>query len=272
MRRGGDRLIDIEQHGDVQRLRVRSVGGRAVGIDVSAYIVRGIMIDTGFHRARHEVADAVRALGVRGAIVTHYHEDHAGNVALLAGRGVPFVIRAETEALLRSPADIQLYRRVVWGVPPTLSTPLVAFDTGGLEVIHTPGHSADHQVVWDAREGTLFSGDLWLGVRASILHSAEDPYTIIESLNRVTALSPARMFDAHRGLVETPAVALRLKAEWLTETLVDVERRVREGWSDRAIVRAVLGGEEKTAYVSWGDYSRRNLVKAVRRHLGRASS
>jgi glyoxylase-like metal-dependent hydrolase (beta-lactamase superfamily II) len=246
---------------------MRSVGGRAVGIDVSAYVVRGIMIDSGFHRARHDVVDAVRALGVRGVIVTHYHEDHAGNAALLAARGVPMLMRADTETTLRAAPDLQVYRRVVWGAPPALATPLVPFDAGELAGVHTPGHSADHQVVWDPREGTLFSGDLWLGVRARILHSAEDPYTIIESLHRAAALSPARMFDAHRGLVDTPALALRLKAEWLTETLADVERRVREGWSDRAIVRDVLGGEEMTAYVSWGDYSRRNFVKAVRRRL-----
>jgi len=53
---------------------------------------------------------------------------------------------------------------------------------------------------------------------------------------------------------------------WLETALRDIERRVHEGWSDRAIVRGVLGGEEFAALVSRGDYSRRNLVRAVRRH------
>ena len=75
------------------------------------------------------------------------------------------------------------------------------------------------------------------------------------------------MFDAHRGLVDSPCVALRTKTEWLAGILGEVERRLAEGWSDREIVRRVLGGEERAAYVSAGDYSRRNLVKAVRRRL-----
>jgi hypothetical protein len=47
---------------------------------------------------------------------------------------------------------------------------------------------------------------------------------------------------------------------------------VREGWSDRDIVRRVLGGEESAAYVSGGEYSRRNFARAVRRHVGGAES
>ena len=43
-------------------------------------------------------------------------------------------------------------------------------------------------------------------------------------------------------------------------------------WADEAMdklltaIRRVLGGEEIAAIVSGGDYSRRNLVRAVRRH------
>jgi glyoxylase-like metal-dependent hydrolase (beta-lactamase superfamily II) len=256
-----------ERYGDVDRLRMTSVGSRAVGLDVSAYVVRGVMVDTGFPRAGDAMAEAVDALSVRGAIVTHWHEDHAGNVALLARRGIPLLIRQDTEAIVRSPDPIQLYRRVVWGSPPPLDSPLLGFDPADVDCIHTPGHSADHQVVFDRQTGTLFSGDLWLGVRARIVHSAEDPLLIIDSLHRAMGLSPDRMFDAHRGPVDWPVNALRAKAEWLTNTLGEIERRIGEGWSDREIVRRVLGGEEIAAALSRGEYARRNLVKAVRRRV-----
>ena len=75
--------VRVEEFGDVRRVRMTSAGGRLVGIDVSAYVVRGVMIDTGFHRARDEVVLAAQSLGVTGIIVTHWHEDHAGNVAAL---------------------------------------------------------------------------------------------------------------------------------------------------------------------------------------------
>lgn len=240
---------------------------RAVRLDVSAYVIRGVMIDTGFRRLRHELLRAVRELNIRGAIVTHWHEDHAGNAAELSALGVPIAMREDTRAILRRPPDIQVYRRVVWGRPPALVSESPGLDAEGLETIHTPGHSTDHQVAWDQATRTLFSGDLWLGVRARVLHASEDPYRIIDSLRLVAALEPARMFDAHRGVVERPADALRAKIDWLGATLADIERRIHRGERDRQIVREALGGEEMAAVVSHGDYSRRNLVKAVRRRL-----
>jgi glyoxylase-like metal-dependent hydrolase (beta-lactamase superfamily II) len=263
-------MVTVERFGDVIRLRLQSIAGRTIGLNVSAYVIRGIMIDTGFHRARSAVLDAARSLGVRGVIVTHWHEDHAGNVAMLAERGLPILMRPDTEATLRERPAIQLYRRVFWGHPPALTTAVTPLDASGLECVHTPGHSTDHQIVWDPETRTLFSGDLWLGVRARVLHSTEDPYVLLDSLRRASGLRPLRMFDAHRGFVGSPIEALDAKIRWLGDTLGEIERRVTEGWSDRAIVQRVLGGEEIAAVVSVGDYARRNLVRAVRRKISNA--
>lgn len=262
--------LRLDQHGDVARLTMTSVGSRAVGMSVSAYVLRGVMIDTGFHRVRRELLDAVRALRVVGAVVTHWHEDHAGNAAMLAEAGVPIGMRDDTAEILRGHPRIQLYRRAVWGYPPTLRTPVSEFGAAGLETVHTPGHSTDHQVVWDRETGTLFSGDLWLGVRARILHSSEDPYQIVESLKVVRALAPERMFDAHRGLVSDPVGAIEGRIDWLSETLAAVEREVAAGAGDSAIIKRVLGGEDRVALVSLGDYSIRNLVRAVRARVTRS--
>ena len=255
----------VEQFGDVRRLRMSSVGGRLVGIDVSAYVVRGVMIDTGFHRVRNELTSAIATLDVEGVIVTHWHEDHAGNVATLARVGMPICLAPGTESTLRAQPEIQLYRRSIWGRPPALESPIVPFVPTGFECVHTPGHSEDHHVVWDAETGTLFSGDLWLAIRSRVLHSSEDPYEIVASLRRAAALGPSRMFDAHRGLVENPVAALNAKADWLGEMMEAIAREIAEGRSDREIVNRLLEGEYRSAYISGGDYSRRNLVKAVRR-------
>jgi len=75
------------------------------------------------------------------------------------------------------------------------------------------------------------------------------------------------MFDAHRGLVETPTSALIARADWLSETIETISRRLVEGWSDNEIVERVLGGEERAGIVSRGDYARVNLVRAIRRRV-----
>ncbi len=242
-----------------------SAAGRAVGIGVSVHVFRGVMIDSGFHRARDVVADAVRTLGVHGVVVTHYHEDHAGNVDMLAGLGVPMLLRRDTETALRKQGAIRMYRHAVWGTPPALAREVVPFTADGFECIHTPGHSSDHQIVFDRDTGTLFSGDLWLGVRARILHASEDPRQIVESLRIAAALNPERMFDAHRGPIDQPVRSLIAKAEWMANTIGEIERAVAAGASDTQIVKDVLGGEEFAALISGGEYARANFVRTVRR-------
>ena len=260
--------LAVEQLGDVTRWRMSSVAGRAARITVSAYVYRGVLIDTGFHRARRPFADALSSIAIRGAVVTHSHEDHAGNVALLARRGVPLLLEPGTEATLRARPSIQLYRRLIWGRPPALRDDIIPFTADDLACIHTPGHSRDHRVVWFPDTRTLFSGDLWLGVRSRVLHSSEDPYRIVDSLRRVAALGPVRMFDAHRGAVSGPAAALEARADWLARTLDDIARQITAGRGDGEILRATLGGEEIAGVISRGEYSRRNLVAAVRRRIG----
>lgn len=257
--------LSVERYGDVHRLRMAGLASSALHLDVSAYVVRGIVIDSGFHHARSRFLDAIDAMGVRGCIVTHWHEDHAGNATQLARRGIPVLLRADTEDIVRSGPNIAMYRRLTWGRPPALDVPLASVDLSGLACIHTPGHSRDHQIIWDAATRTVFSGDLWLGVRARDVHASENPYEIIESLRRVAALQPARMFDAHRGLVEPAVSAIERKIEWLGETLSAIEKQIAEGWDDAAIVKHVLGGESVTGLLSRGDYATRNLVRAVRR-------
>jgi glyoxylase-like metal-dependent hydrolase (beta-lactamase superfamily II) len=257
-------MIDLERFDDVTRVRLASWGSRAAGLDVSAYIVRGVLVDSGYPRAATAMASVLDEVTIRGAMITHWHEDHAGNATLLASRGVPLVLHPQTEAKLRAFPPIRLYRRVVWGTPPSLRVPITPFDEPALRFVHTPGHSPDHHVVWDHERATLFSGDLWLGVRSAVMHEREDPYRIVQSLRDVIALQPARMFDAHRGLVREPAQALTAKVTWMEDRIAEIETKIAAGWSDGAIVRAVLGGEELVARLSQGEYARANFVRAVR--------
>src|SRR6476646_5649912 len=259
-------MIEIQRFGDVERIRLASWGSLLAGMDVSAYLVHGVLVDSGFPQAHSALARFLDERSIIGAMLTHYHEDHAGNAALIAGRGIPLAMHPVTAERLRYPQRIRLYRRVVWGTPTPLMSTAQHFATETpLEFLHTPGHSADHQVVWDPERRTLFSGDLWLGVRATVMHESENPHRIVESLRAVRALEPKRMFDAHRGPVRDPVAALDAKIAYLEETMAAVAAKQAAGWSDRAILRRLLGGDETVALASAGEYSRLNFVKAVRR-------
>ena len=260
-------MHSLTTHDDVLRVELFTARSRVMGYGVSMYLVRGTLVDTGFHAVRRAVAHLVDERRPAGALVTHYHEDHAGNVELLARRGVPLDMGAETEARLRDVKPIGFYRRYTWHAMPPLTSPRVPYAPAGLAMLHLPGHSSDHHVVWDAERRTLFSGDLFLGVKVRIMHPAEDPYVLERSLRTAAALAPERLFCAHRGPVPNPVQALLAKADWTAETIAAVERRIADGSSDDAITRDVLEGESFTGWVSRGDYARRNFVKAVRRGM-----
>lgn len=256
-------MIEVTTHDDVTRLRMWTRRSAAIGYDVSAYLVRGVLIDTGFHHVEADLIRALARLRARGTIVTHWHEDHAGNAPLLADV-MPMWMPSGTEDKLRERPQIKLYRHFTWGRPSPLRRQLEPFDFGPLLAIAMPGHSTDHHVVFDPLTSTLFSADLWLGIRVRVVGENENPYEILRSLDRALALTPRRMFDAHRGLVEQPAVALRAKKQWLETTVADIEQRLDAGDDDSEILRSVLGGEELAGWLSQGEYSRRNLVRAVR--------
>ena len=261
--------LDVEQvEPGVTRLRLRSLQGRLVGYEVSAYVVRGVLVDTGFAHARRELLGAVRALAPRGVIVTHWHEDHAGNAPALASEGLPMHMHADCESTLRARPAIRAYRRLVWGATPALDVPLAPFDPAPLETLHLPGHSPEHLVVWDAERRVLASGDLFLGVKVRVAHETESPRALLLSLRRAAALEPRLLLDAHRGPVDDAASKLFAKAAWLEDTMGEIARLAERGHSERAITRAVLGREDATAFASAGEYSKRSFVRAVLRDAG----
>ena len=257
------RIEPVER--DVVRLVLGTWRGRAVGYDVSAFVMRGILVDTGFPAVRRELLGAVRAIAPIGGIVTHWHEDHAGNAPDLAAAGVPLRMQPGCEAVLRARPSIALYRRTVWGRPGRLSVALQAFDSAPLVIIPTPGHTDDHAVVWDAERDIVAGGDLFLGVKVRVAHVHESPSTLVASLRTVMALQPRLLLDAHRGVIVNPVALLRAKIDWMEEMIGTVRELATGGVDEGEIQRRVLGAEAVVGVVSLGEYSKISLVRAVLR-------
>jgi glyoxylase-like metal-dependent hydrolase (beta-lactamase superfamily II) len=257
--------LGVESHDDVTRVRLSHWRSRAAGYEVSVYLHRGALIDSGFPAAAHAVAALARERGVAAALLTHHHEDHSGGAPALAAAGIPLAMAKATAEAIAPGDPVPLYRRVVWGDPSPLGSFAASPPVPGLELLPAPGHSDDHHVVWDAERRTIFGGDLFLGVKVRVAHPEEDPRLLVTTLRRIAALEPRRFFDAHRGLIPTPADALRLKADWLESIIAGIDDRIARGWDDRSIRRDLLGREAFSSYISHGEYGKANLVRAVRR-------
>ncbi|MEO6525489.1 MAG: MBL fold metallo-hydrolase [Gemmatimonadaceae bacterium] len=249
----------------VERLQLGSWRGRAVGYDVSAYVIDGVLVDSGFPRAAPAVRKAVAGFAPRGVVITHWHEDHAGNAPLLAAMGLRISMHPECEAILRERPRIRLYRRVVWGWTPRLIGPVTPFDPAPLQIIATAGHSVDHRVVWDPERRIVVSGDLFLGVKVRVAHIHESPRALVSSLRAVVALEPRLLLDAHRGVISDATEQLRAKIQWNEETIGRIEELGAIGVGPREIVRRLFGAESFVGWVSGGEYSRASFVKAVLR-------
>ena len=238
---------------------------RSVGYEVSAFLRNGTLVDCGFADAESDLASLLAAYSPRGVLLTHHHEDHAGNVEYVAQRGIPVAAPAETLTLLRARPTMGFYRRFVWGTPRVLSAPVAPFEPEGLQLIPAPGHSPDHHVAWHADSRTLFSADLFLGMKVRVARPGEDPRALARSLREIASLEPATMLDSHRGLVPNPVSALLAKADWLDETIARVDALRRSGMNEHAIRREVLGPEDAAYWFSAGDLSRINFVRAILR-------
>jgi glyoxylase-like metal-dependent hydrolase (beta-lactamase superfamily II) len=267
-------VLTVERYGDVERIIMWTRRSMSVGYHVSAYMARGVVIDTGFPSMGRELAEWLGTTKPRGVIVTHAHEDHAGNVDVITRLGIPMRMAPATVAELQGAKLPGLYRLLVWGRPRAVPVGLGPgdFDEPALQMVHTPGHSVDHHVVWDAEQEHIYGGDLFLSVKVRVLAPWEDPKVHAASLRAVIALRPKRVFDAHRGLVMDAIGALTAKADWIEGTVAAIERRLAEGWSYGAIAREVLGKESSLRFLSAGEYSHRNFVATVASPRGRGPS
>jgi glyoxylase-like metal-dependent hydrolase (beta-lactamase superfamily II) len=186
------------------------------------------LIDTGYTSSLPRLARALEGLGrtvadVRRAICTHGHPDHAGGARALADRGVEVLIHPADAAnleltigsMIRRPSRGRFFAAITPPLP--AYTPLTDGQVlpvmGGLEVIHTPGHTPGSVCLFAPLSGVLFVGDV-LQRRfgrlssASVLYS-DDPATARTSLQRLADLDVKTVvFSHYPPLIDDPKGAL----------------------------------------------------------------
>jgi glyoxylase-like metal-dependent hydrolase (beta-lactamase superfamily II) len=163
---------------------------------VNGFMLRGddgqvTLIDMGVAKSGPKVMAALKSIGsgpsdVTRLMLTHAHADHAGGAAYVAEQtGHEFGIHADDAAFARSgknpPRDPRfrlgrLMTRTDKGfdavpVAETLTDGQVVLFAGGIEVVHTPGHSPGHAAYLHRESGVLITGDSIfnvLGLRWSI--------------------------------------------------------------------------------------------------------
>lgn len=275
-------VFEVLRHGPITEfVMVPTIAGRRM-LPFHAYLVDGLLIDTGPPHVAGHVAALLREFAIDQVVNTHHHEDHAGNNALIARvLDVPIYAHALALGPLATPARLPFYQRLAWGqpapsiarpLPDVLRTPRYAF-----EPVHTPGHATDHVALLERTEGWLFTGDLFIAEKLKVLRRDEDVRLLSRSIGVAAALPHGTVFCAHRGVVADGPAALGRKHAYLEELGLRVDELHARGLGEGAIARRLLGREDAMAFVSAGDFTRQNVVTSwVRgpqpRPSGRAGS
>jgi len=273
-------MIHVEKHGPVTVIRMaRAFLGRPL-YWTAAYLVDGLLIDTGPRRTEDELVAAVsRALNgedLRQIVLTHGHEDHIGGLAALRRHfpAAPIYASWRTRTLIEEPGLLKMerYRRLIWGQPRPVDGVRLLDDLNNrvktpdylFRVVETPGHSQDHVSFFEPTQRWLFSGDAFIGGRDRAWSPEFDLFNIMGSLRMMADLRPERLFPGSGNVRRTPQPELYEKVGYLKGLASEVAKLEGLGMSVPEMVVCLFDSEPSIRMWTLGHFSAANLIEACR--------
>lgn len=269
-------MIHVEQHGPVIAIRMaRAFLGRPL-CWVTAYWIDGLLVDTGPSIAAPQLLSVLRRFPVKQVVLTHSHEAQIGGLATLRQQFPNVQIYASARAIpyLTEPVRIkmQLYRRMLWGVPAPISgvttldeaNNVLHTDQYTFRVIETPGHTVDHIALFEPTHRWIFSGDTFTYGREETWVPEADLFGVISSLRTLDSLHPERLFASDGRVSRTPRPELHQKIGELIRLTREVAKYDAAGLNVTEMATRLFGKEPLIHFWSLGHCSVANLIEACR--------
>ncbi|MBA4421594.1 MAG: hypothetical protein C0390_00680 [Syntrophus sp. (in: bacteria)] len=268
-------MLETTSFEEITQVRMsREVGGKPL-YWVAAYLVDGLLIDTGCSYTADELASFLEGREVRQAVNTHFHEDHVGGNRLLQTTfGVAIYAPVDSVPLIGRAATLFPYQETVWGYPePTEVNPLPAVirtRCHTFTVIDTPGHSAGHASLVEMEQGWCFSGDLFAREQMKFIRPEEDMGKTVASMKKLIALPCDRLilFTSVGRIVEDGRQAVESCIHYIEDLSGRAKALEREGLGVAEIILRLFGGEHSFAQLTNGQYTTENLIRSVLRMGG----
>lgn len=259
--------MTVEAAGPVTLIRMeRSYFGRRL-MPVYCFQVGDTLVDSGLSCLARPLQALVEKAAIRRALLTHHHEDHAGNAATLLQTGVQVFGTELTARIVARGFPIHFYQHILWGaMAPASLKPLQSLVIGPHEatVIPAPGHCDDQVVYHVPGQGWLFSGDAFIHEHVRAFRRDEDFAGTLATLERLLTLDFDVLFCAHRPRLTGGKEALRLKRQWLQ----DIEGQTRALHTAGASLseinqRLAIGPRNGFNRLTLGDVSSENMIRSI---------
>lgn len=235
------------------------------------------LIDTGTSHSLVPVEATLTALGIAPAqvkyvIPTHVHLDHAGGAGammrrfdqarlLIHPRGARHMI--DPGRLIEGTIAVYgeaAFRALYGEIEPIDEQRVETVDDGQfrrvgnreLLFVDTPGHARHHFCLFDAVSRGIFSGDtlglsyppmkrLARGLVPTTPPTQFEPEALFESIDRLFALRPERLYLTHFGAYENPGAQAGHLRHWIEEYVALCERHDPRDETGAAALEAALG-------------------------------
>ena len=261
-------MLKVSEYEDVVRFRLGPELMGRVAYWCAAYLVDGMLVDSGCASCAVEFLAALEGRRVDLVVNTHHHEDHTGsNARLAAERGARLLAPAASLDLIENGFKLYPYQQMIWWPSPssrpeplgdTVSTPNHTY-----RVIPTPGHSPDHVILWEPETGRAFTGDLFIAENPKTCRTDEVMGRTISSLRRLHELKPRVMFTGLGQIVEEAAAVLGRTIAYLEDCRGSFRRLSGQGLTPEQIVREVYGRESGLRELTQGQMSYENFVSSL---------
>jgi len=266
-------MIKINQLGEVLQIKMgREVNGEIPYV-TTAYLVDGLLIDTGPSNTASELAEVVQGRYLKVAVNTHYHEDHiGGNATLMRHFGIRILASPVAAPVIKRGPYLYEMGREAWGAPePTevdclperLETDHFCFD-----VVDTPGHCHGHVSLVEPTKGWCFCGDLYVPWEPTRCRPEdEDLGETVSSMQKLIRLQTDELvlFTSVGRVVQDGRAALRSRIQYYRDMRDRAIALEREGLSVAAIRERLFGEESPVAEATGGGISSQHFVRALLR-------
>ena len=238
----------------------------------AAYLVDGLLIDTGCPHTSGELIAFLEGQHLDPAVNTHHHEDHVGaNHQLQQRFSIPIMASRESAPLIAQSPKLLPYQELVWGHPVPTEVNVLADKVRTrnhvFRVVETPGHCPGHVAFVEMSWGWCFTGDLFISREPKAMRPEEDIYEIARSMKKLVDLQPENLilFTGLGNVVEDGRAALQACIGYIHGLSERARALERQGLSTSAMVNQLFGRESVLAGLTDGHISSENVVRALLR-------